>query len=236
MPINENYFYNKGKQRCTLSFNEAQFLINKRFAARESRDWQKADELKMKLRGHGIEVNDDTGKWNALDGSIWGSCHELQSLDTGETMSMDDCNFSDEYNVSHLPGNRSRTSNIRNERLQKLYGRNQRSSLLSRNQGGNSKGAFMLPDHKKVSGSIFISNLPKNVHEAELEELMSQIGEVTSVWIKRSKSGLHRGDAVVKFRTDKEAQLAIAKFGEDSSFELQGRKLMVREDRQKIGM
>ena len=232
MHVNESYFHNKGKQRCTLSFNEAQLLINKRVAARKTSDWVTADELKTKLRSHGIEISDETGRWSAVDGSISGSCHTIEAPIFKKRVA-NDFNFSDEYDVSYLPGNNSRVGSMRHHRVQNMHGTDQ-STLISSRHEKVSKGAFILPEARKITGSIFIRNLPKNISEAELEELMSRVGKVTSVWIKRSESGLHKGDAVVKFQNEKYAELAIATFGESSSFEIQGRKLLVREDRQKI--
>ena len=107
-------------------------------------------------------------------------------------------------------------------------------TIQSNFRGMERKGAFTLSDYRKITGSIFISNLPKHVDEAELNELMSRVGKVRSVYIKRSVSGLHKGDAVVKFFSNNEAKLAIATFGENSSFKLHGRRILVREDRQKL--
>ena len=234
IPIDESYFHSKGKQRCTISLKEAQLLVRNRAEARASKNWQQADKLRNKLRSSGILVNDDTGRWKALDESMSGLCYDIETPNIDGKKLLDDFNFSSEYDVSHLPGYNSRKNSIKQYQQQKLHDTSKTMTIQSNFRGMERKGAFTLSDYRKITGSIFISNLPKHVDEAELNELMSRVGKVRSVYIKRSVSGLHKGDAVVKFFSNNEAKLAIATFGENSSFELHGRRILVREDRQKL--
>lgn len=76
---------------------------------------------------------------------------------------------------------------------------------------------------------LFVGSLPYSATSAQLEELFSQAGKITSLNLITDKySGQSKGFAFVEFTTDAEADEAIKKF---NNFELDGRKMVVNEAR-----
>src|SRR3972149_1359765 len=76
---------------------------------------------------------------------------------------------------------------------------------------------------------LFVGSLPYSATSAQLEELFSQAGKITSLNLITDKySGQSKGFAFVEFTTDAEANEAIKKF---NNFELDGRKIVVNEAR-----
>ena len=76
---------------------------------------------------------------------------------------------------------------------------------------------------------LFVGNLTYSATSAQLEELFSQVGKITSLSLITDKfSGQSKGFAFVEFTTDAEADEAIKKF---NNFELDGRKIVVNEAR-----
>ena len=76
---------------------------------------------------------------------------------------------------------------------------------------------------------LFVGNLTYNTTSAQLEELLSQAGKITSLNLITDKfSGQSKGFAFVEFTTDAEAIEAINKF---NNYELDGRKMVVNEAR-----
>ncbi len=76
---------------------------------------------------------------------------------------------------------------------------------------------------------LFVGNLPYSATSAQLEELFSQAGKITSLNLITDKfSGQSKGFAFVEFTTDAEADEAIKKF---NNFEIDGRKMVVNEAR-----
>lgn len=76
---------------------------------------------------------------------------------------------------------------------------------------------------------LFVGSLPYSATSAQLEELFSQVGKITSLNLITDKySGQSKGFAFVEFTTDAEADEAIKKF---NNFELDGRKMVVNEAR-----
>ena len=74
---------------------------------------------------------------------------------------------------------------------------------------------------------LFVGSLPYSATSAQLEELFSQIGKISSLNLITDKySGQSKGFAFVEFTTDAEADEAIKKF---NNFELDGRKIVVNE-------
>ena len=72
---------------------------------------------------------------------------------------------------------------------------------------------------------LFVGNLTYNTTSAQLEELFSQVGKITSLNLITDKfSGQSKGFAFVELTTDAEADEAIKKFND---FELDGRKMVV---------
>lgn len=76
---------------------------------------------------------------------------------------------------------------------------------------------------------LFVGNLPYSATSAQLEELFSQVGKISSLNLITDKfSGQSKGFAFVEMTTDEEAQNAIKKF---NNFELDNRKIVVNEAR-----
>lgn len=76
---------------------------------------------------------------------------------------------------------------------------------------------------------LFVGNLAYTTTSAQLEELFSQVGKITSLNLITDKfSGQSKGFAFVEFTTDAEADEAIKKF---NNFETDGRKIVVNEAR-----
>lgn len=76
---------------------------------------------------------------------------------------------------------------------------------------------------------LFVGSLPYSATSAQLEELFSQVGKVTSLNLITDKySGQSKGFAFVEFTTDEEANEAIKKF---NNYELDGRKIVINEAR-----
>ncbi len=76
---------------------------------------------------------------------------------------------------------------------------------------------------------LFIGNLPYSVTSAQLEELFSQVGKISSLKLITDKfSGQSKGFAFLEMTTDDEANEAIKKF---NGHEVDGRKMVVNEAR-----
>lgn len=76
---------------------------------------------------------------------------------------------------------------------------------------------------------VFVNNLPYSVRGAELEDLFSDAGRVVKATIMETRDrGRSTGRGVVVFENPEDAQRAIQKF---DGFEMDGRRLEVREDR-----
>lgn len=76
---------------------------------------------------------------------------------------------------------------------------------------------------------LFVGSLPYSATSAQLEELFSQAGKITTLSLITDKfSGQSKGFAFVEYTTDAEADEAIKKF---NNFELDGRKMVVNEAR-----
>src|SRR3989304_10595026 len=76
---------------------------------------------------------------------------------------------------------------------------------------------------------LFVGNLTYSATSAQLEELFSQVGKITTLNLITDKfSGQSKGFAFVEFTTDAEANEAIKKF---NNYELDGRKMVVNEAR-----
>ena len=72
---------------------------------------------------------------------------------------------------------------------------------------------------------LFVGNLPYSATSAQLEEIFSQVGKITSLNLITDKfSGQSKGFAFVEMTTDAEADEAIKKF---NNFEIDGRKIVV---------
>jgi len=72
---------------------------------------------------------------------------------------------------------------------------------------------------------LFVGSLPYSATSAQLEELFTQVGKITSLNLITDKfTGSSKGFAFVEFTTDKEADEAIKKF---NNFEFEGRKMVV---------
>lgn len=76
---------------------------------------------------------------------------------------------------------------------------------------------------------LFVGSLPYSATSAQLEELFSQVGKVTSLSLITDKfSGMSKGFAFVEMSTDEENDKLIAKF---NNYELDGRKIVINEAR-----
>lgn len=72
---------------------------------------------------------------------------------------------------------------------------------------------------------LFVGGLPYSATGAQLEELFSQVGKVSSATLITDKfSGQSKGFAFVEMSTDEESDAAIAKF---NNYEMDGRKIVV---------
>ena len=81
---------------------------------------------------------------------------------------------------------------------------------------------------------LFVGSLPFSTTSAQLEELFSQVGKISSLNLITDRySGQSKGFAFVEMSSDKESDEAIKKF---NNFEIDGRRIVVnvarpREDR-----
>ncbi|MDO8486976.1 MAG: RNA-binding protein [Candidatus Curtissbacteria bacterium] len=76
---------------------------------------------------------------------------------------------------------------------------------------------------------LFVGNLAYSVTSAQLEELFSQVGKISSLNLITDKfSGQSKGFAFLEMTTDDEANEAIKKF---NGHEIDGRKMVVNEAR-----
>ena len=57
---------------CTLSYEEAQEIVDARTAARRNRDFELADQIRDELTSKGIEVVDKENVWRTFDRSLTG--------------------------------------------------------------------------------------------------------------------------------------------------------------------
>ena len=72
---------------------------------------------------------------------------------------------------------------------------------------------------------LFVGSLPFSTTSAQLEEIFSQVGKVSSLNLITDRySGQSKGFAFVEMSSDKEADEAITKF---NNFEIEGRKIVV---------
>ena len=76
---------------------------------------------------------------------------------------------------------------------------------------------------------VYVHNLPWQITNAELAALMEQAGTVESAEVLRFSNGRSKGCAIVKYASVTEAMQAIAML---NNVEVQGRELLVREDRE----
>ncbi len=74
-----------------------------------------------------------------------------------------------------------------------------------------------------------VHNLPWSITEELLQEHMAAAGQVESVTVMRYQNGRSKGCAIVKYVTPEEAQHAITALND---VEVDGRRLLVREDRE----
>lgn len=76
---------------------------------------------------------------------------------------------------------------------------------------------------------LFVGNLPYSATSAQLEELFSQVGKISSLNLITDKfSGQSKGFAFVEMSSDDEANEVIKKF---NGHEIDGRKMVVNEAR-----
>ncbi len=76
---------------------------------------------------------------------------------------------------------------------------------------------------------LFVGNLPYSATSAQLEEIFSQVGKISSLNLITDKfSGQSKGFAFVEMSTDAESDEAIKKF---NGHEIDGRKMVVNEAR-----
>ena len=72
---------------------------------------------------------------------------------------------------------------------------------------------------------LFVGSLPYSTTSAQLEEIFSQVGKISSLNLITDRySGQSKGFAFVEMSSDKEADEAIKKF---NNFEIDGRKIVV---------
>ncbi|MBI2598816.1 RNA-binding protein [Candidatus Curtissbacteria bacterium] len=72
---------------------------------------------------------------------------------------------------------------------------------------------------------LFVGNLPYSVTSAQLEELFSQVGKISSLNLITDRfSGQSKGFAFLEMTTDQEADAVTAKF---NGHEIDGRKMVV---------
>jgi hypothetical protein len=76
---------------------------------------------------------------------------------------------------------------------------------------------------------VYVHNLPWQITNPELAALMEQAGTVESAEVLRFSNGRSKGCAIVKYASVTEAMQAIAML---NNVEVQGRELLVREDRE----
>jgi RNA recognition motif-containing protein len=77
---------------------------------------------------------------------------------------------------------------------------------------------------------LYVGNLSWGTTDADLQNLFSQKGAVTSATVLKGPDGRSRGFGFVEFANDADAQAAIDAF---NGYELDGRKLTVNEARPK---
>lgn len=82
-----------------------------------------------------------------------------------------------------------------------------------------------------MTNRLFVGSLAFNVTNSQLEDLFNQAGKVKQVNLITDKfSGQSRGFAFVEMSTKDEALDAVKKF---NNFELEGRKIVVNEARER---
>ena len=74
---------------------------------------------------------------------------------------------------------------------------------------------------------LYVGNIPWRTSWQDLKDIFREVGEVIRVDIPLGSDGRSRGFATVLYETPEAAQEAVKKFHE---FDLEGRKLIVRED------
>ena len=76
---------------------------------------------------------------------------------------------------------------------------------------------------------LFVGNLPYSTTSAQLEEIFSKVGKVSSLNLITDRySGQSKGFAFVEMSSDEESNEAIKKL---NNFEIDGRKIVVNEAR-----
>jgi len=78
---------------------------------------------------------------------------------------------------------------------------------------------------------LFVGSLPYSATSAQLEELFSSVGKVSSLTLITDKySGQSKGFAFLEMSSDTEAEEVIKKF---NNFEIDGRKIVINVARPK---
>ena len=76
---------------------------------------------------------------------------------------------------------------------------------------------------------LFVGNLPYSTTSAQLEEIFSKVGKISSLNLITDRySGQSKGFAFVEMSSDEESNEAIKKL---NNFEIDGRKIVVNEAR-----
>jgi RNA recognition motif-containing protein len=100
-----------------------------------------------------------------------------------------------------------------------------------RSRPGKQKSGSNLPSHRRpfVGKRLYVGNLSYNVSSADLEQLFSQYGRVTSAQVVQDRdTGRSKGFGFVEMGTDQEAQASIDALHDQKH---DGRPLTVNEAR-----
>ena len=81
-------------------------------------------------------------------------------------------------------------------------------------------------------GKVYVGNLDYGVDHAELTQLMNTAGKVLGIEIPVDNKGRSRGHAIVRFESSTVSLPALLSL---NLFELRGRRILVREDREPVG-
>ena len=79
------------------------------------------------------------------------------------------------------------------------------------------------------AANVFISSLPSNLQEEELEDLLKDYGNIISVEIKRGENGESLGYGYVQFEKKEEAQKLYQSTGENHTLHLNGTQIKISE-------